>query len=144
VIYLDTSLLIAALCREDKSDAVHQWLADQPVGAMVISHWSIAEVASAVTMKQRMGLLTAANAADVFESWEHLQTQSLICQPVETEDFIEAAALVRRLTAPLRSGDALHLAVGARMGADIATLDKGMARAALEHGVRAHTLDCIP
>ena len=69
VIYLDTSLLIAALCAEGKSDAVHAWLDLHRDDLLVISCWAVTEVASAVILKQRKGDLDSDETAHVFERW---------------------------------------------------------------------------
>jgi uncharacterized protein len=126
MIYLDSSLLVAALCAEAKSSDVYAWLDANRDELLVISNWTLTEVASAVVLKRRMGALAAEEMADVFGRWEIMQDASLHRENIESVDFAEAAMLIRECRFPLRSGDALHLAVAVRLGASLATLDQGM------------------
>lgn len=140
MIYLDTSLLVAALCSEIKTEAVHAWLDAQRNERLVISSWVLTEVASAVMLKQRIGHLTTDETADVFERWAAMQSASLRREPVDDDDFGAAAKMIRECPTPLRSGDALHLAVATRIGASMASLDKGMYLAATFFGNPAHAI----
>jgi uncharacterized protein len=58
---------------------------------------------------------------------------------VETADFERAATLCEAIASGLRTPDALHAAVAARLGLRIITADRGQAA-----GCRFHDLDCEP
>jgi uncharacterized protein len=140
LIYLDTSLLVAALCSEAKSPSVHAWLDGVHQLPLITSSWTLTEVASAVMLKQRMGHLDQAETANVFERWSIMQAASLHRETVDNDDFAEAAMLIRECSTALRSGDALHLAVAIRIGASVATLDRGLRIAASFFGTEAHEI----
>lgn len=132
-IYLDASLVIPTLVKEDASDTVEAYLKSRP--DRVISDFAAAEVASGLSRLFRMGLLTAAAAsarlAD-FEAW-----RAATSSPVEVHaaDVRLAYAYIRRFDLMLRAPDALHLAIARRIDATLATFDRRLARAAGELGV---------
>ena len=94
--YIDTSVWVAALCREPFTARVQSWLEKQAAGALHVSGWVQAEFASALAMKQRIGHLDAPQA--------------------------------------------LHLALAARGGLALVTLDTLLAKAAVRFGVQARLL----
>jgi predicted nucleic acid-binding protein len=55
--------------------------------------------------------------------------------PLEAADFEAAARLCDASTAPLRDGDALHLAICRRVRGSLATMDQGLAAAGQEAGL---------
>lgn len=132
-IYLDASLVIPTLVKEDASDTVEAYLKSRP--DRVISDFAAAEVASGLSRLFRTGLLTAAAAsarlAD-FEAW-----RAATSSPVEVHaaDVRLAFAYIRRFDLMLRAPDALHLAITRRIDATLATFDRRLARAAGELGV---------
>jgi predicted nucleic acid-binding protein len=56
-LYLDTSLLVAALTVEANSSGVQTWLSQQAPGDLVISDWVEAEFSAALSIKLRTGQL---------------------------------------------------------------------------------------
>ena len=55
--------------------------------------------------------------------------------PMEAADFETAARLCDASAAPLRAGDALHLAVCRRVRGSLATMDQGLGAAGQEAGL---------
>jgi uncharacterized protein len=135
--YLDTSLLVAALCSEAKADAAYRWLGAQPVGSLAISTWSQPEFASALAIKVRTGQIGLAVVAAIKPVWDEMQRDMLTMLALEDVDFTRAAKLIATSTIPLRSGDALHLAVVERTGLALASFDLRMLAAAEALGMVA-------
>jgi antitoxin (DNA-binding transcriptional repressor) of toxin-antitoxin stability system len=50
-LYLDTSLLVAALTRESKTATVQRWLREQSTTALALSDWTITEFSAALSLK---------------------------------------------------------------------------------------------
>lgn len=134
-VYLDTSLIVAALVPESASRRVHDWLEAQPAASLVISDWTITEFASALAMKLRTGELTLDQRAAVQAAWTVLRVESLVVLALTPSVFATAATFVDQSMSGLRAGDALHLAVAAANGCAIATLDRLQAKAAPKCGV---------
>lgn len=133
--YLDTSFIISAMMPDEvASEASRSWL-DANGDALVISHWVITEVASALSMKVRTGQLTIEQRADVQQTWRNFQETSLALVEMKLEEFQTAARFAERYELNLRASDALHIAIVHCMGYTLVTLDKRMAQAAVACGV---------
>lgn len=130
MLYLDTSLLVAAVTAEPATERVQQWLSDQPAGELLISDWVSTEFSSALSIKLRTGQLDQAERNRALETFNLLMDQSLRVVAVTRPDFLVAARLADRHEIGLRAGDAIHLAVALRLGAVLHTLDRQLAETA--------------
>ncbi|MFZ2404516.1 MAG: type II toxin-antitoxin system VapC family toxin [Methylobacter sp.] len=133
--YLDTSLIVAALVREAGTEAAKAYLTATRDEFLLASRWITTEFSSALALKVRTGTITETEQADILAMFRCFSATRLRLLDVESKDFDTAAGLCDRAAAPLRAGDALHLAVCKRMGARLATFDNGMATAAERHGL---------
>ena len=137
MIYCDTSLIVSVLTEEAATERMREWMAnvDDP---LAISDWTLAEVASALAMKQRRGVLAADERNAVEHEWSEMQSEIFDRVPVEAKHFHRAAELVDAAPRGLRPGDALHLAVVLDRNCDFATLDIDLGAAAALFGVTIH------
>ena len=127
MVYLDTSAAVPLFVPEPSSDLIDRWLGacDVPI---VSSDWIITEFASALSIKERSGTLSAKDAKAAWRSFETFCQAGLRLAPVSRRAFDEAAKMARQPEYGLRSSDALHLAVACEIGVKtIATLDTVMA-----------------
>jgi predicted nucleic acid-binding protein len=138
--YLDTSLLVAALTREAKTDAMQAWLNRQKPDELAISEWVTTEFSAALSIKLRTGQIETGHRADALAVFARLSADSFTILPVAAAHFRAAARLADQYVLGLRSGDALHLAVAADNGATLCTLDELLAKAASAVGVRTQLL----
>lgn len=126
MIYLDTSAAVPLFVPEPASDAVDAWLASYE-GPLVSSDWLVTELASALSIKQRAGALSARHAAAAWRAFQEFSRTGLVLAPPSRAVFRTAAKLARRHAHGLRAGDALHLASALEIGArSIVTLDATM------------------
>ncbi len=133
--YLDTSLIVAALVREAGTEAAKAYLTAARDEFLLASRWAVTEFSSALALKVRTGTITAAEQTAALAMFRRFSAARLRLVDVEAKDFDTAAGLCNQVTAPLRAGDALHLAACKRTGARLATFDTGMADAAKRHGL---------
>ncbi len=135
IFYLDTSLLVAALTREAKSEEALDWLGRQAAGSLFVSDWVTTEFSSALSLKLRSNELNLEHRASAQTTFGRLCAESLTVLPLKREQFRAAAHFVGQHALVLRAGDALHLAVCADVGATLATLDRRLAEAGPRVGV---------
>lgn len=101
---------------------------------LIISAWTLTEMASVGALKERMGAVDRATRRQALAMFQRFASSTLRMTEIEPADF-RAAALLMDGPCPLRAGDALHLAVAKRLPADLATLDRRLADAAAGCGV---------
>ena len=137
--YLDASAILPILIEEPGSEAVDGFISKSGED-IIISEFAAAEVASALSRLVRTGILSMADAtarlAD-FDAWRTAATSDL---DMQASDIRLANVFVRRFDLMLRAPDALHAAVCRRQDLVLVTLDKRLATAAEELGIRARLL----
>jgi len=140
MLYLDTSLLVAALTNEAETERMQSWLSQQAEDNLVISDWVATEFSSALSVKLRAGNIEAAHRAEALAMFTRLAADSFTVVPVSRAQFRTAARFADQHTLGLRAGDALHLAICADRGATLCTLDQRLSEAGSALGVRTMLL----
>lgn len=117
-VYLDTSAFVKLLVDEPESDALNAELS--AVGEVVLSDFAMTELASALARRAREQVITHAEAKRLYGQAERLVAS---CRLVESTPPVQRRAarlLLASKQIPLRTLDALHLALA--IEADVATL----------------------
>jgi predicted nucleic acid-binding protein len=140
MLYVDTSVLVAALSNEAKTAATQRWLAAQGAGTLAVSSWVITEFSAALSVKLRQGAIEPAHRAEVLRVFNALVEESLHVLDVGATEFRVAARFADQYKTGLRAGDALHLAIASGHGAELVTLDRKLAAAARSLGVSCRLL----
>lgn len=139
-LYLDTSLLVAALTAEATTRRVQVWLEERDAGSLAISDWVGAEFSAALSIKLRTGQMTAVNRADALATFARLSSDNFNVLPVSGSHFRTAARFADQYALGLRAGDALHLAICVNHGATLCTLDRRLSEAGPALGVKTIAL----
>lgn len=139
-LYLDTSLLVAALTNEAETSHVQAWLGAQAADDLAISDWVTTEFSSALSVKLRSGQIESVHRAGVLTTFARLSADSLTVLPISASQFRMAARFVDQYALGLRAGDALHLAICADHGATLCTLDPRLGTAGPVLGVQTTVL----
>jgi predicted nucleic acid-binding protein len=136
MLYLDTSLLVAALTSEMKTARVQAWLGNQEPDELAISEWVVTEFSAALSIKLRTQQVEADDRADALARFAVWCAESLAILPISGLHFRTAARFADQHALGLRAGDALHLAISADHGATLCTLDRRQSEAGSTLGVR--------
>ena len=139
-LYLDTSLLVAALVHERGTTTAHRYLQEKAEHDWQISCWVVSELASALGLKCRQAFITAEEAADTWQRFQVLERQRLQVLTPESADFQAAARFCLSPTTPLKAGDALHLAICQRHHSCVVSFDRQLHAAAQQHCVSTQLL----
>jgi uncharacterized protein len=115
MIYVDTSVVVAALTTESSSVATRDWLAMQEPGILAASQWVNVEFHSAVGIK--------------------VMDRHCTSLPIRNEDYSAASRFLTRPELGLRAGDALHVAIANGHRAVLCTIDQRMFSASLALGL---------
>ena len=138
--YVDTSALAKWYLPEPGSDAFVEFIVRQD--RALISRLSGVELRCLLARRRRAGDITAEHERDAWATFEddvragHLHVEAL----ADAHAIAALALLVRVSDLPLRTLDALHLAIAQSIGAEVlATADLKMARAAQALGLTVLT-----
>lgn len=128
MIYIDTSVLGAIFFREPGAAELVTRLESQHKSRLMISAWTLTEMASIGGIKQRTGAIDAETRQQALANFQRFASTHLGTVEIEPADFRTAAVLIES-PSPLRAGDALHLAVARRLGAGFASIDRRLCAA---------------
>ena len=136
MVYVDTSVIVALLTVEPKTQDVMAWYA----GLREVPYcadWLLTEFSSAISIKLRARELTETHAKLVRKEFTMLAAGGLRLVSVSRAAFKQAADMVKQHRYGLGAGDSLHLAVALELGASyMATLDGTLAENAERQGLK--------
>lgn len=136
--YIDTSVLVAYYCPEPGSKAAQRAV---QAGQPEISTLTEVEFSSALATKVRTGEMPGTEADRVLALFEqHVAAGGYQMLPLGSSHYGLARQWIGRRIVPLRTLDALHLAVAASAAVPLVTADAGLARAAASFGVDCQLL----
>ena len=137
-VYLDASVLVALFTNDLFTGHADQFLRRQEPG-LTVSDFAKAEFASAIARRVRTNELTTEEAQKAFSAvdvWSARAARSITVSPA---DIAAASAFLRRLDLPLRTPDAINIAIAERAGCTLFTFDQKMAENAKAVGVPVAT-----
>lgn len=137
-LYADTCILLPLFFRDTSTEAALAWLEAAGDETILITPWTRTEFASAAGIMARRGDISAALHQEGLARFDRLVSARLAVEPIDGADFERARNWIADHRSGLRAGDALHLAVCARLNAKLCTADATLARAATEVGVTVH------
>jgi len=134
--YVDSCVLLSLFLGDSGYTDSEQWLINQGDQTLWISHWVLLEVAGVIATCVRRGQLTAEQAQMIGSEFESFRQERLTLIEPRGTDFLQACQWLERcLHLPLRSGDALHLALAQRQQLTVVSADRALARCAESLGL---------
>ena len=125
-VYLDASLLVALFTNDPFTGRADAFLRAH-TSVLIVSDFAAAEFASAIARLMRTQEIDVAAARLTFATFDAWTAQACMRVEAGTADIAVATAFLRRLDLPLRTPDALNIAIAQRLGATLATFDEKMA-----------------
>jgi predicted nucleic acid-binding protein len=139
-LYLDTSVVVAVLVHEPGTAVAQAWLRSMASRPWQVSTWVQTELASALGMQCRRGVLSSPERDAVWSRFQaFLQGRLQLLDPV-ADDFALAARFCLGDGSRLRAGDALHLALCQRQNSVLVSFDKVLCEAARHHRIAVEQL----
>ena len=140
MVYVDTSVLVAYYCPEALSVSVQKFLIEQPKPA--ISSLTEVELFSAVARKVRMNELEQLDGNRIISIFlSHLDADLFTLISVDNRHWRLARSYIGLFNTPLRTLDALHLAIASLEEFELVTSDQQLVQAAAVLGVKTRTLN---
>ena len=138
--YVDTSVIVAMLTDEPKTQACKDWFKALKLAPMS-GDWLVTEFYSAIALKQRIGQLREKDVKATMHQFENLTNNGGIkLMPIARETFAKAGKLTHQ-HANTRAGDALHLSVAMQCEVKaFVTLDIAQAASAKQLGFEVVTI----
>jgi len=134
--YVDSCVLLSLFLGDSGYTDSERWLINQGDQTLWISHWVLLEVAGVIASCVRRGQLTAEQAQTIGSEFERFRQERLTLLEPRGTDFLQARQWLERcLHLPLRSGDALHLALAQRQQLTVVSADRALARCAESLGL---------
>ncbi len=91
ILYIDTSVLVAALTHEAETKRMQRWLGDQDPELLAISDWVTAEFSSALSIKLRSGQIETQHRADALAMFTTMSAETFTVLPISAAQFRTAA-----------------------------------------------------
>lgn len=138
--YLDTSVLVAYYCPEPLSRQVQELLVESVKPA--ISYLTEVELYSAVARKVRAREISGVDGNRILAKFSaHMDLNLFKILPTEYHHWRLARGWIGLFSTPLRTLDALHLAVASAEERELITADKSLWRSADLLGVEVRFID---
>jgi uncharacterized protein len=128
-LYLDTSVFVALLTDDVFTVRADQYLRGS-ADTVSVSDLGAAEYASVLARRVRTGTITTNQAHSSFATFDAWRARAARQLELDAADVVTAEAWLRGLDPPLRTLDALHIAIAQRTDALLVTFDQRMAAAA--------------
>jgi uncharacterized protein len=133
-LYLDASVIVALLTNDVFTSRAETYIrANAPI--LIVSDFAAAEFASVIARRLRVREITEPIARVVFAELDAWVIRTTEHAETTTADIIAAAGALRRLDLPLRTADAVNIAIARRIGATLMTFDEKMATSSKALGV---------
>jgi predicted nucleic acid-binding protein len=133
-VYLDASVLVALFTNDPFTGKADEFLRREGP-ALTSSDFAMAEFASAIARRVRTNELTIEEAQTAFSALDVWSARAVRLILVSRADIAAASVFLRRLDLPLRTPDAINIAVAERAGCTLFTFDRKMAKNAAAIGV---------
>jgi predicted nucleic acid-binding protein len=140
--YLDTSVLAAYYCPEPLSDKVEKLIIS--TDRLSISSLTEVELASAISRKIREKNLFPEDGNKIFNQFQiHLKDSFYWLLSIEDRHYQAAKNWILQFALPLKTLDALHLAIAAEGGFTLLTSDRQLYISAKYFGIDAVDVSII-
>ncbi len=137
--YIDTSVIVAYYCPEPMSEAVEELIIE--IKQPAISHLTEIEFASAISRKIREKNLSQTDGNKILTQFQsHIQQKMFRWLSLEYKHFQMGKNWISQFNTPLRTLDALHLALASSFNLTLLSADLQLLKSARILGVDVSTI----
>ena len=132
--YLDANVIVPLFAVDtltSRAETALRFVQDD----LIMSDFSTAEFSSVIARRVRTRALRTEEARAAFSNFDTWSARRVTLVRLESFDILDATALMRRLDLPIRTPDALHIAMVQRIGCRLLTFDRSMAGVARTLGI---------
>jgi len=138
---VDSCVLLSLFFGDSGCDDSERWLLAQGDQTLWISHWVLLEWAGVLASCLRRGQLNPEQANTISAEFECFRQDCLSLVEPRGGDFLQARQWLEHCHhLPLRSGDALHLALAQRHQLTVVSADRTLALCAEDLGLSLHLI----
>ncbi|MCC7268410.1 MAG: type II toxin-antitoxin system VapC family toxin [Caulobacteraceae bacterium] len=134
-VYFDASVIVSLFVASDRFTRRAGDLLASRSDLPVVSDLAVAEFVSAISRLTRVGTIDRSAALHLFDRFDAWRAERTTSAEVSAADIQAADRHMRRLDLNLRTTDAIHIAIAARLGSLLVTFDIRMAESAKALGV---------
>lgn len=133
-LYVDASVVVALVTKDAFTVRAESYLRTHaPI--LIVSVFAAAEFASVIARRVRLREITEPTARMAFAALDAWVARATERVDTTGADVVAAAAVLRRLDLPLRTADALNIAIAQRINGTLMTFDEKMAASAKAIGL---------
>lgn len=135
-VYVDADILVSLFSPDANTQRAHAEISKR-LPQLVVSNFGAAEFASAISRRVRMKEIGLREGRSILSDYDRWIGAAAQVECVEPPDVALCDHYLRRMDLPLRTPDALHIALASRLGAAILSFDKRLLASAAKLGVAA-------
>lgn len=133
--YIDASVLVPLILPDQHVGRAEMFRGTANRSVLIVSDFAAAEFSAVAARRMREGKLSGEDARGAVAAFDAWSARATVRANIDPLDIAQASSFIRRFDLPLRTPDAIHMAIAQRLSATLVTFDRDMVVAARKLGV---------